>query len=142
MRAPKREKTGFDRYLAARMKDPSFAAGFARDRAEIDEIDALVRQLDEARIALGLSKGELARRAGKLPAFVRRLLLAKGSNPTLRSTIELARHLGLRLTLVPLQQGQRRTARTLSAKRTSAGYGATDRGTMKRKRSPSARTRS
>jgi len=136
-----REKTGFDRYLEKRMEKPSFALGFARDRAVIEEIDSLVHQLDEARVALGLTKEELARRAGRLPAYVRRLLLARGSNPTLRSTVELARHLGLRLTLVPLQEGQR-LARSLSAKRASSSQGATDRGTRERKRSPRARTRS
>jgi DNA-binding phage protein len=134
-----RQKTGFDRWVDKQMKEPSFAAGYAKERAVIAEIDALVQQLDKARVDLGLTKGELARRAQKLPAYVRRLLLAKGSNPTLRSTVELARHLGLRLKLVPIQTG-RRTLRTLAAKRASPGHGATGRGTRERKRSPKART--
>src|SRR6185295_6519510 len=112
-----------------------------RDRKVIDEIDALVNQLDQARIELGMTKGELARRAQKLPAYVRRLLLAKGSNPTLRSTVELARHLGLRLKLVPLETG-RRTVRSIAAKRASASHDATGRGTRERKRPPKVRTRS
>ena len=136
-----REKTAFDRDFDERMKKPSFAAGYAKERAAIDEIDALVRQLDQARIDLGMTKEELARRAQKLPAFVRRLLLAKGANPTLRSTMEIARHLGLRLAFVPLQTGQR-TVRRLSAKRASSAQGATGRGTRDRKRSPRTRTRS
>ena len=136
-----REKTDFDLDFEERMKKPSFAAAYKKARAEIDEIDALVNQLDQTRIDLGMTKGELARRAQKLPAFVRRLLVAKSKNPTLRSMMELARHLGLRLALVPLQTGQR-TARALSARALSSSHRTTGRGTRERKRSPKARTRS
>ena len=132
-----REKTDFDRWFQKQMKNPSFAKGYAKERAAIAEIDLIVNRLDEARIELGMTKGELARRAQKLPAYVRRLLVAKGANPTLRSTVELARHLGLRVALVPIQTG-RRTTRALAAKRLSSGHGATGRGTRERKRSPKA----
>lgn len=135
-----RPKTGFDRWFEERIKDPAFAKGYAKERRIIDEIDAIVAQLDEARIELGLTKGELARRAQKLPAYVRRLLLAKGSNPTLRSTVELARHLGLRLKLVPVRTG-RRTLRALAAKHASCSQRPMERGTLERKRSPKSRTR-
>lgn len=118
-----RPKTGFDCWFEKRMKEPAFAKGYAKERAIIAEVDAIVGQLDEARIELGLTKGELARRAQKLPAYVRRLLLAKGSNPTLRSTVKLARHLGLRLSLMPIQ-------------------GPTGRRTRDRKRASNSRTRS
>lgn len=82
-------KTGFDRYFDKRMKDPDFAEGYVREREAIDQVDALIRQLDEARVDLGLSKAEFARRIGKLPVVVRRLLTKKGTNPTLMMAVRL-----------------------------------------------------
>ena len=77
-----RKKTGFDRYFASRMKDPAFASAYAKARATIDSIDALVRALDDARLLLGVSKAELARQIEARPEIVRRLFTAADPNPT------------------------------------------------------------
>lgn len=108
-------KTGFDRYFDKRMKDPDFAEGYVRERDAIDEVDALIRQLDEARVDLGLSKAEFARRIGKLPVVVRRLLTKKGTNPTLMMAVRLGAAVGLKLAYQPA----RPPARTRSSPKRS-----------------------
>ncbi len=52
----KRPKTGFDKYFDSKMADAKFAAGYQRARAEIDTVDRIIRQLDEARLADQVSK--------------------------------------------------------------------------------------
>lgn len=94
-------KTGFDKYFDARMKDPEFAEGYARERQAVDQVDTLIRQLEKARVDLGVSKAELARRIGKLPVVVRRLLTKKGANPTLIMAAKLGSAVGLKLGYVP-----------------------------------------
>ncbi len=96
-----RKKTAFDRYLDSRMKDPSFAAAYADARAVIDSTDALIRALDRARLLVGVSKADLARRVAARPEIVRRLFTASGSNPTLATVLKLAEALGFHLELVP-----------------------------------------
>ena len=94
-------KTGFDKYLAQRMKTPSFAKEYREERAEIDAIDQLVRALDEVRETKGLSKAALARAIGSKPEMVRRLMTAGDQNPTMRTMIRIATELGYHLALVP-----------------------------------------
>jgi DNA-binding phage protein len=94
-------RTGFDRYLAGRMKDTSFAAAYREARLEIDSVDALIRALDAARTRQGISKAELARRAGSRPEAVRRLLTMAEPNPTIGTVVSLARSMGYSLALVP-----------------------------------------
>ena len=61
---PKRLDTSYHkRMLASRMENPEFRAEYERARREIDQVDSVVRQLDELREAAGLSKAELARRS-------------------------------------------------------------------------------
>ncbi len=88
-------------FFAEQSEDPAYAAEVAVQRARIDAIDAVVRRLDEAREQKGLTKAELARRAGKREAFVRRLLTAADSNPTLETVVALAHELDLEVTLQP-----------------------------------------
>lgn len=99
------KKTAFDRYVDGRMEDPAFAADYSEARAEIDQIDQLVRFLDEARITMGLNKAELARRIGAKPEIVRRLFTADSSNPTMATMVKLASALSFRLELVPEHDG-------------------------------------
>ncbi len=94
-------KTGFDRYLARRMKDKTFAADYAAARAEIDSVDDLMRDLEAARVQSGLSKAEIARRAGAPLEVVRRLFTMESPNPTMSTVISLARTMGLAIALVP-----------------------------------------
>lgn len=82
------------------MRDPVFAATYAEARAVIDSTDALMRVLDQARLHLGVSKADLARRIEARPEIVRRLFTSKRSNPTLATVLKLIEALGFHLELV------------------------------------------
>lgn len=97
----RRTRTAFDKYVNERMKDRAFAADYDAARTEIDQIDKLVRFLDDARVAADLNKAELARRIGSKPEIVRRLFTAQSPNPTMRTMLKVAAALGFRLQLVP-----------------------------------------
>ena len=99
--ASKRKKTGFDKFLDEQMRDTKFREGYEKIRSEIDAVDGLVRALDTARVDLGLSKAELARRIAAKPAMVRRLFTADQANPTLATVVKVAEALGYDLSLVP-----------------------------------------
>ncbi len=106
-----RTKTGFDKYVRARMRDPEFAFAYKEARSEIDAIDRLMRRIDIARASARLSKADLARRAGAPQESVRRLLTAKKRNPTLQTVVRLAQAVGLRVDLVAVSaSGRRRRA--------------------------------
>jgi transcriptional regulator with XRE-family HTH domain len=60
-----------------------------------------VWSIEDQRIALGLSKAELARRVGVRPEAVRRLLSGHHANPTLSTVVSLASALGLDIVAVP-----------------------------------------
>lgn len=107
--ASEKLKTGFDKYVEARMGDQEFASAYRETRVEIDAVDALMRQLDQARQGANLSKADLARRASTPQESVRRLLTAKRTNPSLQTVVRLARAVGLRVELVrEAQPGHRR----------------------------------
>lgn len=94
------DTTQHKRMLAARMKDPEFRAEYERARREIDQIDSVIRQLDELREKAGFSKAELARRIGRDPSSIRRLFTAKG-NPELSLVASIADDLGAEIRVVP-----------------------------------------
>jgi DNA-binding phage protein len=71
------------RVLEDLKKDPAFQAEYSRSRAAIEQIDEIVRQLDDRRKELRLTKAELARMIGKNPAQIRRLFAA-GGNPEIQ----------------------------------------------------------
>lgn len=100
---PRRPKTAFDRYVSAQMRDAEFAKELASSRAEVDFVDRIVRALDERRVAIGLSKAELAKRVGMKAELIRRLFTASEPNPTLDTVARLAVALECRLDLEPLQ---------------------------------------
>jgi DNA-binding phage protein len=95
----RKPKTGFDKYVQARMQDRDFVSAYKEARAEVDAVDGLMRQLDEARQRAKLSKADLARRASTPQESVRRLLTAKRTNPSLQTVVRLARAVGLRVEL-------------------------------------------
>ncbi|MSP24327.1 MAG: XRE family transcriptional regulator [Myxococcales bacterium] len=99
--ANKRTKTGFDGFFDRQMKNPNIRAEYRRARREIDLVDELVRALDDARVSVGLSKAELARRISAKPEVVRRLFTTDDPNPTLATFVKLATAVGLGLTLTP-----------------------------------------
>jgi ribosome-binding protein aMBF1 (putative translation factor) len=131
---PARRKTGFDKFFDGQLKDRDFAAGYEQARREIGAVDRIVRALDEARIGVGMSKAELARRISTTPEVVRRLLTEEHTNPTIATVVKLARVLGLRLELVPSRSA---AARRAQAKRRQVP---TLRGTRERNSAPRART--
>lgn len=90
-------RTGAERYFAELAQEPGFAEAYDEARRRIDQIDRLVRALDERRDALGLSKAELARRAEIAPEAVRRLFSADSPNPTIGTLTAIADSLGLEL---------------------------------------------
>ena len=78
-------------------RNPAFRADYERSRAAIEQIDDIVRQLDDRRKELGLTKAELARMVGKNPAQIRRLFAA-GGNPEIQMISALTVAMGGRLT--------------------------------------------
>jgi DNA-binding phage protein len=92
--------TGAERYFEARAaSSPEYRHELEAARARIAAVDAVVRALDERRRDLGLSKAELARRAGMRPEVVRRLLGGGSANPTLSTVISLASTMALDITV-------------------------------------------
>jgi DNA-binding phage protein len=94
-------KTGFDRFLDEKLRDPSFRKDYEAARAEIDATDTLIRALEGARAGQGLTKAELARRISVKPEIVRRLLTDKDGNPTIGTVLKLVTALDLHIELVP-----------------------------------------
>jgi DNA-binding phage protein len=93
--------TGAERYLARRLADPEYRDAYEAARARIDAIDGLLQAIDERRVALNLSKAELARRAGLKDSAVRRLFSASRPNPTLGTVVALAEVLELEIRPAP-----------------------------------------
>jgi len=89
----------YERRRSEEMADPDFRIEYERTRAEIAQVDEIIRQLDTLRIASGYSKAELARLIGKNPSTVRRLFTAE-VNPELKTIAALASVLGARLEIV------------------------------------------
>lgn len=111
-------RTGFhERRKAERMRDPEFRAEYARARGEIEQIDAVVRSLDQLRENSGTSKTDLARRIGRNPSSIRRLFTAT-SNPELRLVVQIANDLDADIVVVPRRK--KRDRRLEDADRTSA----------------------
>ena len=97
------------RMIAVRMDDPEFRAEYERARREIDQVDSVIRQLDELREAAGLSKAELARHIDRDPSSIRRLFTAE-SNPELLLVASIAGDLGAEVRIVPRSRGRRRSS--------------------------------
>ncbi len=98
--AVKLDTTYHDRRLTRRLEEDSeFRVEFERQRREIAQIDAVVRQLDELREQAGMSKAELARAIGKEPSSIRRLFTAD-VNPELKTVAAIADALGARVEIV------------------------------------------
>ena len=111
---PKRLNTSYHkRMLASRMEDPEFRAEYERARREIDQVDAVIRELDQLREEAGLTKAELARHIGRDPSSIRRLFTAK-ANPELMLVASIADDLGAEIRVVP------RKAKSASRRRRAA----------------------
>ncbi len=99
--APMKPRTGAERYIADRLEDPDFATKYGDARRRIDDVDRIVRTIEGRRVALGLSKAELARRVGVRPEAIRRLLSGNHANPTLSTVVSLASALQLDIVAIP-----------------------------------------
>ena len=96
--------TGAERYLKSRREDPDYDRAYLSARRRIDQIDTIIRALDERRCDLDLTKAELARRAGLRAEVIRRLFSSESPNPTLSTIVALAGALELELTAEPLEE--------------------------------------
>ncbi len=97
------QRTGAERYLDTRLRDPEYRAAYERALERTHQIDRVIRALDERREELDLSKAELARRAEMAPEAVRRLFSAERPNPTLHTLASIAE--ALELDLLPTEKG-------------------------------------
>jgi DNA-binding phage protein len=93
--------TAYERYRAQRLADSQFRALYDRKRAHIDAIDWILSEVDERRVAMGLTKADLARLVGRKPESVRRLFSARTANPTLSTVLDMAFVLGLEIGVAP-----------------------------------------
>lgn len=99
-----RPRTGAERYITEQKRNPEFRKAHAEAARRIRQVDELVRALDEARARRGMTKAELARRAGMAPEAVRRLFTAEGANPTAATLIALADVLDVELVARPARK--------------------------------------
>lgn len=93
--------------LAKETEDPEYLRQILLESIRISTIDSVVNQLEEARIAGGLSKADVARKLGSEPANVRRFFGSGTNNPTLSTLAEVAAALGMRVVLEPLPDTER-----------------------------------
>lgn len=83
------------------LADKDARAEYERARREIEQIDAVIRSLDELREDAGMSKAELARRVGRNPASIRRLFTAEQARPELPLIISIANALDASVEIKP-----------------------------------------
>lgn len=114
-----RARTGAERYFRRRLGDADYAAAYRAARDKIDRVDALVRAIESRRQELGLTKAELARRAGLKPEAIRRLLTANEPNPTLATLLSIAKALESSLAFLP-SAASRNAGRAASSGQSSA----------------------
>lgn len=111
-------RTGAERYFEKQRADPEYEDAYQEAAATVRAIDDLVRSIDSRREALGLSKAELARRAGLPAEAVRRLFTMRSPNPTATTLVALARALELDLVAEPRTKPAQRTRKVGTKKRT------------------------
>jgi ribosome-binding protein aMBF1 (putative translation factor) len=87
------------RHVKRRRQSAEYREAYDLAAIEIGQIDQLIRELDDARERLGLSKADLAREIGKNPQVVRRLFSASTKNPELKTVAAIAAALGGRVTV-------------------------------------------
>ena len=111
-------RTGAERYLEKQRDDPEYERASQEAAATVRAIDDLVRSIDARREALGLSKAELARRAGLPPEALRRLFTMRSPNPTASTLVALARAMDLDLVAEPRKKPTEQARKVAAKKRT------------------------
>lgn len=94
---PSSRKTGADKYFERRSREPGYVDAYKEARRRNDTVDCLMKDFDQRRKSLGLSKADLARQADLAPEMVRRLFSTTNPNPTIGTLTMLADALGLEL---------------------------------------------
>ncbi len=97
-------RTGAEGYLKRRKNDREYSLAYTSARRRIDQIDSIIRMLDQRRCSLELSKAELARRANLRPEVIRRLFSTERPNPTLTTLVALAEALEMEFAAEPLEK--------------------------------------
>ena len=105
----------YERRRARELQDPTFQQEYQRARAEIAQVDTVMRQLDALREASGVSKAELARLIGKNPSTVRRLFTSE-VNPELKTIAAMASALGARIEVTSEELPTPRSRKTSRAR--------------------------
>jgi DNA-binding phage protein len=90
-----------DRLHVEWMQDPDYRERYERAARQTAQIDAVINALEARRADLGMSKTELARRAGRNASSVRRLFTASGARPELSLIVALADVLDAEVRVVP-----------------------------------------
>jgi DNA-binding XRE family transcriptional regulator len=91
----------YDKRRQQWLADDDTRAEYQRARREIEQIDTVIRSLDELREDAGMSKAELARRVGRNPASIRRLFTAEQARPELPLIISIANALNASVEIKP-----------------------------------------
>jgi DNA-binding XRE family transcriptional regulator len=91
----------YDKRRQSWLADEETRTEYERARHEIEQIDAVICSLDELRVDAGMSKAELARRVGRNPASIRRLLTAEQARPELPLIISIANALDASVEIKP-----------------------------------------
>ena len=87
---PPGETDYYERRRKTWLNDPETRGHYERERREIEQVDAVIRSLDQLRVDAGVSKAELARRIGRNPSSIRRLFTARGARPELPLIVSIA----------------------------------------------------
>ncbi len=103
----------YDKRRQGWLADDATRAEYERARREIEQIDTVIRALDELREDAGMSKAELARRVGRNPASIRRLFTAEQARPELPLIVSIANALDASIVI-------KRRSRKSNGKRASA----------------------
>jgi DNA-binding phage protein len=94
----------WDQIRAHRLRDPAIRRLYEERRRTFAGIRQIVEALERQRVELGMSKLDLARKAGANPAALRRLLTSEDGNPTLQTLVSLCDALGLEIVIRPRGQ--------------------------------------
>lgn len=95
-------QTGAERYFASRHKNAEYHAAYLQAKAEIDSVDAVVREVQERQQALGLDLDDLATRANVPRRELRRLMSPQRRAARFKTVAAVAAALGLTVRLEQL----------------------------------------
>ena len=98
----------WEKFRAELLADPENREVYDRTLSETVALRKILQQVESARASEGISKAELAQRAGINPASIRRLLTSETANPTIKTMLGVFDALGLEVTLTYKKRRARR----------------------------------